>query len=397
MKILLDTHTFIWWDSAPESLPTITFNCLKASENQVMLSLVSLWEIQIKLQLNKLTLRGNLADDYGFITDYLAEAFHYVFQHTNRYEEVTKRIRLGASVEGRDEKGIKKTVAAFLKILHPSVSPTDSEFEEYVAYAVESRRRVKEQMNKRKPDDEFAKIDLSYVNSLGKSIVVFCPESKDAPATQNPTRQNLDESTRSRPAAQTSSEPKSLETRAAPQSEPLATAGDGNQIHTRSGDEGRSPVEQHYTIYYGDTGYGYDTIFGPYLRGAKTVVIEDPYIRAPHQITNFVRFCETVVNAATVKRIELTTGYDEDTSLSEIQDKLNDLKQSLLEIDVVLDIKLNENLHDREIRLDNGWIIKIGRGLDFYQKPDSWFGIGANDLNLRKCLETKVDIFRSEC
>jgi ATP-dependent Lon protease len=53
-------------------------------------------------------------------------------------------------------------------------------------------------------------------------------------------------------------------------------------------------------------------------------------------------------------------------------------------------------MHDREIRLDNGWIIKIGRGLDFYQKPNGWFEIGANDLFLRKCLETKVDIFKGE-
>ena len=53
-----------------------------------------------------------LTVNYGFITDYLAEAFHYQFGHTNRYEEVTKRIRLGSAVEGRDEKGIKKTVCA---------------------------------------------------------------------------------------------------------------------------------------------------------------------------------------------------------------------------------------------------------------------------------------------
>lgn len=70
-----------------------------------------------------------------------------------------------------------------------------------------------------------------------------------------------------------------------------------------------------------------------------------------------------------------------------------ELKQSLLEQDVELDVKLNPNIHDREIRLDNGWVIKIGRGLDFYQKPVSWFEVGANDLNLRKCLETKADIF----
>ncbi|MCL4207299.1 MAG: hypothetical protein KJ000_32865 [Pirellulaceae bacterium] len=57
-------------------------------------------------------------------------------------------------------------------------------------------------------------------------------------------------------------------------------------------------------------------------------------------------------------------------------------------------MKLNRTLHDREIRLDNGWIIKIGRGLDFYQKPAGWFELGANDLSLRKCLETKVDAYR---
>ena len=53
------------------------------------------------------------------------------------------------------------------------------------------------------------------------------------------------------------------------------------------------------------------------------------------------------------------------------------------------------DIHDREIRLDNGWVIKIGRGLDFYQKPGGWFEVSANDLSLRKCLETKVDIFRA--
>ena len=95
-----------------------------------------------------------LTGRYGFITDYLAEAFHHQLKQTNRYEEVSKRIKLGKAVEGRDEKGIKKTVCAFIKILHPNGAPTDEEFEEYVAYAVECRRRVKEQMNKRKTDDE---------------------------------------------------------------------------------------------------------------------------------------------------------------------------------------------------------------------------------------------------
>jgi ATP-dependent Lon protease len=66
-----------------------------------------------------------------------------------------------------------------------------------------------------------------------------------------------------------------------------------------------------------------------------------------------------------------------------------------LEHDIKLEFSFNPKMHDREIRIDNGWTIKIGRGLDFYQKPNSYFDIGSNDLTMRKCLETKVDIFRS--
>ena len=133
---------------------------------------------------------------------------------------------------------------------------------------------------------------------------------------------------------------------------------------------------------------------GPYLRGAKEVTIEDPYIRLQHQIQNFVRFSETCLKSGSIKTINLVSSYDDRTGLADISEKLEDLKQSLLESDIVLNVALNPNMHDREIRLDNGWHIKIGRGLDFYQRPGSWFEVGANDLTLRKCLETKVDIFR---
>jgi len=336
-----------------------------------------------------------LTNNYGFITDYLAEAFHYQFSHSNRYEEVSKRIRLGKSVEGRDEKGIKKTVCAFLKILHPAGEPDDEEFEEYVAYAVECRRRVKEQMNKRKPDDEFANINLSYITADGREVVVYCPESKNAQATQRPVRRELGQSSGTDFPLQ---EKPSNDKRPLPGPDEKAggkpsTAQEVSQDLPGTPNEDE-PKEQHFTILYGDTGYSYESIIGPYLKGAREVTVEDPYIRLPHQIQNFVRFCETIVKLSSIRQINLITGYDESTKISEMHDRLGEVKQSLLELDIVLDIKLNPNLHDREIRLDNGWVIKIGRGLDFYQKPASWFEIGANDLSLRKCLETKVDIFK---
>jgi ATP-dependent Lon protease len=327
-----------------------------------------------------------LTNNYGFITDYIAEAFHYQLKHSNRYEEVSNRIKLGKSIEGRDEKGIKKTVCAFLKILHPKGQPTDSEFEEYVEYAIEARRRVKEQMNKRKPDNEFSNINLSYIQSSGREVVVYCPESRNASATQNPNKSsndsNLDNNNKD-----------SLQEEIVKEHEiPIVETNNGSVTHVSGGKS--QATEQHFTINYNDTGYSYEEIINPYLFGANEVVVEDPYIRMNYQITNFVRLCEVIVKFSNIRKIKLITSYDENTNLSEMRDSLDELIQSLKEIDIVLDIELNPKMHDREIRLDNGWIIKIGRGLDFYQKPNSWFEIGSNDLTLRKCLETKVDIYK---
>jgi ATP-dependent Lon protease len=330
-----------------------------------------------------------LTSNYGFITDYLGEAFHHQFKQSNRYEEVSARIKLGKAVEGRDEKGIKKTVCAFLKILHPHGNPSDEEFEEYVAYAIEARRRVKEQMNKRKSDDEFARINLSYFNTTGEEVVVYCPESRRATATQEPSRRNIHADTEhdtppgQTPTADASSRSRLTLPENGADAVPGETQTDESQLQ-----------ERHFTIYYGDTGNTYESIVLPYLQGAKAVEIEDPYIRATHQIQNFVRFCEAVIKAPTIRRIVLITSYDDQTDLKMVAERLEELKQSLLELDIDLQVNVNERLHDREIRIDNGWTIKIGRGLDFFQKPDSWNGVGAHDLAHRRCLETKVDIFR---
>lgn len=344
-----------------------------------------------------------LTDNYGFITDYLAEAFHFQFSHTNRYEEVNQRIRLGKYVEGRDEKGIKKTIAALLKILHPDGEPSDEEFDEYVAYAVECRRRVKEQMNKRKPDDEFANIDLSYLNAAGEEVLVYCPESKDAPATQNPKRRDLQ--------GQVSEQVQETGAPTAPASElsgvsagstlsddakalPIAKASEEEPV-LPSGHPADVPKEKHFTIFYGDTGYSFNTLFAPYISGAEEVVVEDPYVRVTHQVQNFVRFCETVLNGSSIRRISLVTSYENEQQLAEVKERLGELQQSLLERDVVFKYSFKKTIHDREIRFDNGWVVKIGRGLDFYQKPDGWFSIGVNDMSLRPCLETKVDIYQA--
>lgn len=323
-----------------------------------------------------------LTERYGFITDYLAAAFRELALHHNRFEWVNSHVKLGRQIEGRDERAIKKSVAAFLKILHPSGDPTPQELDEYVEYAVEGRRRIKEQLNKRKSDDEYANIQLSYFSFDDTEVEVFCPESRNAAATQNPARRQLEAAGLSGSVAEKPiPEPPGEETpqHDAPPSIPVTET---------------APEEQRYTIHYGDTGHSYDAIFGDYLPGAKRIVIEDPYIRLRHQIGNLVRFCETVVQHAPAKEIHLITGRDEDGAFNEQEAAFEDLAQSLRDLGVAFTWEYSETLHDRTIRLSNGWTIMIGRGLDLYQAPESWYAIGANDMDLRPCRETTITIQR---
>ena len=61
MRLLIDTHTFIWMDSAPEKLPRQVTELLQNPKHNLLLSVVSVWEIQIKTQLGKLDLHSELA------------------------------------------------------------------------------------------------------------------------------------------------------------------------------------------------------------------------------------------------------------------------------------------------------------------------------------------------
>jgi PIN domain nuclease of toxin-antitoxin system len=55
MRLLLDTHTFIWLDSEPDKLSHYAFVACKDRTNTLLLSVASIWEMQIKLQIGKLT------------------------------------------------------------------------------------------------------------------------------------------------------------------------------------------------------------------------------------------------------------------------------------------------------------------------------------------------------
>lgn len=57
MKLLLDTHVFIWWTCDPDTIPAQTLKALQNSSNEVFFSSAVSWEVQIKLAIGKITFR----------------------------------------------------------------------------------------------------------------------------------------------------------------------------------------------------------------------------------------------------------------------------------------------------------------------------------------------------
>lgn len=62
VKLLLDTHAFIWWYNDPKRLPAKVLSACQDKNNSLILSVASVWEMQIKAQLKKLHLGKPLSD-----------------------------------------------------------------------------------------------------------------------------------------------------------------------------------------------------------------------------------------------------------------------------------------------------------------------------------------------
>lgn len=93
--------------------------------------------------------------------------------------------------------------------------------------------------------------------------------------------------------------------------------------------------------------------------------------------------------------ISFPIGEDESSS-NEQKTKLGELEQSLLSYGVHMKVEYSDTLHDREIIFSSGWIIKIGRGLDYFKAPKGRTSIGFCDFDLRECSETTIDVYNSE-
>ena len=340
-------------------------------------------------------------NNFGLITDYMSEALHYLFVHDSDYVGVVNsRLKKGDNIEGRDNRSLQKTISGFIKLLFPTGQPTDEEFDEIVEYAIEGRRRVKEQLNKRKPDEEYARINMSYINKDGQKVVVYCPESKYSIATQNPRKvANV-------PVLTEPAHDNVVTTPVTANVEPEITPNHvlSDIVPGSETVEDGSLKEKTVDVQYGDTGYGYDDLFAEYLKGASIVMLEEPYLTHGFQMTNLVRFVELLVKIGDCKVFRLVTKPGETPEESTlISDSLQRLKNTLDDMDDVsmtFEYEFDENSHDRYIRTSNNWDITLGRGLHFYQNLNpnkdsrNFFQMGTYDLSLRPCLKTRFTFMK---
>ena len=118
-----------------------------------------------------------LTNEFGFISDYFSE-FAKEMRKEDYSHALDEWFKLNDNCNVRDEIAIRKTVSGLIKILFPDGEFTREQIETLLVYAIEGRRRVKEQL-KKIAGDEFADVNLGYIRDDGKEVVVNVPEKVD--------------------------------------------------------------------------------------------------------------------------------------------------------------------------------------------------------------------------
>jgi ATP-dependent Lon protease len=117
----------------------------------------------------------HFTDDYGFITDYLAE-FVRELRKEQYGDALDKYFRLGSNLNQRDVIAVRKTVGGFIKLLYPNGEYSKEQLEEVLRFALEMRRRVKEQL-KKLGGMEYYDVNFSYFDlTTNEERYVSVPE-----------------------------------------------------------------------------------------------------------------------------------------------------------------------------------------------------------------------------
>jgi len=122
----------------------------------------------------------SFTDDYGFITDYLAE-FMREMRKESFGDALDKYFKLGKDLNKRDHDAVRKTVSGLVKLLYPHGEFDKENIKEILTYALEMRRRVKEQL-RRIGGTEFADVNFSFIDKeTTTEYKVGVPEQSTAP------------------------------------------------------------------------------------------------------------------------------------------------------------------------------------------------------------------------
>ena len=101
------------------------------------------------------------SNGYGFVVDYLAEILRSLRNHdySDRYKE---HFSLSSDISTRDRDGINKTFSGLMKILFPHGEATKEEIEELLRFAIEGRKRVKDQLMR--IDSTYGNVRFAYLD-----------------------------------------------------------------------------------------------------------------------------------------------------------------------------------------------------------------------------------------
>lgn len=329
------------------------------------------WEI-------RMLKKDSFSKGYGLITDYIAAVLHEL-RNDDRTAILKDYAKFDGSLSERDHLAIRKTFSGMMKLLYPDGKMTDQEAYELIDFAAESRKRVKDQLYVIDETFKAEPAHFKYINlKNGLEIQVETLERISNGHTES--------------AASTTSY---NETESNNSNEAEVTADNNGTADVQAAKRPRIPMlqEKSMTFRMGQTGVSYEKLFAPYMRDAKVITVEDPYIRASWQIKNFMEFALMLINTRPVDDLKLNlVTNEEEEKIPDLIDKLDDIKDDLASYGIEFEYKLRD-FHDRCIKTDTGWTIMLGRGLDMFEKYNT-YSIASSRQDMRKCKEFMVTFMK---
>ena len=329
------------------------------------------WEI-------KMLKKNSFSKGYGLITDYIAAVLH-AMRNDDRTAVLNEYAKFDGTLSERDHLAIRKTFSGMMKLLYPDGKMTDQEAYELIDFAAESRKRVKDQLYVIDETFKAEPAHFKYINL--KNGVEIQVETLERISNGNIV---------SATSTASSNEPESNNS-----NETEVHADNNGTADVQTAKRPRIPLlqEKSMTFRMGQTGVSYEKLFAPYMRDAKVITVEDPYIRASWQIKNFMEFALMLINTRPVDDLKLNlVTNEEEEKIPELIDKLDDIKDDLASYGIDFEYKLRD-FHDRCIKTDTGWTITLGRGLDMFEKYNT-FSIASSRQDMRKCKDFMVTFMK---